>query len=94
MLRWIRNASPAPHGDLDVLVLIGHSKEHRDDEDFERFLAGVAADPNIKVVSMSDLAEQWVAALGTSHSEDARFKLTQYSRERDIPSTYFGSPTS
>lgn len=58
MLRWIRNAPPAPHGDLDVLVLIGHSKEHRDDDDFERFLAEINADPGIEVVSMSEIAER------------------------------------
>ncbi|MCX6878970.1 MAG: hypothetical protein NTW21_34950 [Verrucomicrobia bacterium] len=58
MLRWIRNAPPAPEGDLDVIVLIGHSKEHRDDADFERFLAAVAADPALEVVSMSEIAER------------------------------------
>ncbi len=58
MLRWIRNAPPAPDGDLDVMVLIGHSKEHRDDKDFERFLAAVAADPALEVVSMNELAER------------------------------------
>jgi len=58
MLRWIRSAPPAPDGDLDVIVLIGHSKEHRDDTDFERFLAGVAADPGLEVVSMSEIADR------------------------------------
>lgn len=58
MLRWIRQAPPAPDADLDVIVLIGHSKEHRDDADFERFLAGVAADPGLEVVSMSEIAER------------------------------------
>jgi hypothetical protein len=58
MLRWIRNAPPAPDADLDVIVLIGHSKEHRDDADFERFLAGVAADPGLEVVSMNEIAER------------------------------------
>jgi hypothetical protein len=58
MLRWIRNAPAAPDGDLDVLVLIGHSKEHRDDREFERFLAGVAADPGLEVVSMGQIAER------------------------------------
>jgi len=58
MLRWIRQAPPAPDGDHDVLVLIGHSKEHRDDADFERFLAAVAAEPTLEVVSMSNLAER------------------------------------
>jgi hypothetical protein len=58
LLRWIRNAPPAPAGDLDVIILIGHSKEHRDDADFERFLAGVAADPGLDVVSLSEIAEK------------------------------------
>jgi len=58
MLRWIRDAPPAPVGDLDVIVLIGHSKEHRDDADFEHFLAGVAADPALEVVSISQIAER------------------------------------
>lgn len=58
MLRWIRNAAPAPVGDLDVIVLIGHSKEHRDDREFGRFLAKMAADPTLESVSMNDLVEQ------------------------------------
>ena len=58
MLRWLRSMPPAPEGDLDVIVLIGHSKEHRDDAEFERFLEGVAADPALKVVSMSEVAER------------------------------------
>jgi hypothetical protein len=58
MLRWIRQAPPAPDGDLDVIVLIGHSKEHRDDADFECFLAAVAADPGLEVISMSEVAER------------------------------------
>lgn len=56
MLRWVRQAPPTLAGDLDVIVLIGHSKEHRDDVNFERFLAGVAADSELEVVSMSEVA--------------------------------------
>ena len=58
MMRWIRTAPPAPAGDMDVLVLIGHSKEHRDHVNFEAFLAAVAEDDSLKVVSMSDIAEE------------------------------------
>jgi hypothetical protein len=58
LMRWIRGAPPVPEGDLDVIVLIGHSKEHRDDKEFERFLAEVAADPGLEVVSMSQIAER------------------------------------
>ncbi len=60
MLRWIKNAPTAPAGDMDVIVLIGHSKEHRDHANFEAFLAGVAKDPSLEVVSMSDIAERFV----------------------------------
>ena len=56
LMRWIKNAPAPPKGDLDVLVLIGHSKEHRDDREFKRFLAKVAADPNLEVVGMSQVA--------------------------------------
>lgn len=94
MLRWIRNASTAPPGDLDVLVLIGHSKEHRDDESFERFLAGVAADPNLKVVSMSDLAEQWSVTPETPHSAGAKFKQNRAPSERADQSVGVAFPTS
>ncbi len=58
LMRWIRSVPPAPEGDLDVIVLIGHSKEHRDDKEFERFLAKVAADPVLEVVSMNQIAER------------------------------------
>lgn len=61
MMRWIRNAPSAPAGDLDAIVLIGHSKEHRDHANFEAFLAGIAADDSLEVVSMSDLAERLLA---------------------------------
>jgi len=63
LLRWIRNAPPAPEGDLDLIVLIGHSKEHLDDREFKRFLAGVAADPGLEVVSMSEVAERLAPGL-------------------------------
>jgi len=64
MLRWIRQAPPAPPGELDVMVLIGHSKEHRDDLEFERFLSEVAMDPLLDVVSMSEVADRLPAARG------------------------------
>ena len=60
LLRWIREVPPAPEGDLDVIVLIGHSKEHFDDANFTRFLVSVAADPALEVVSMSEISEMIV----------------------------------
>jgi hypothetical protein len=58
MLRWIRNAPPAPDGDMDVIMLIGHSKEHRDHANFEAFLAGLAAEPSLEVISLNDFSER------------------------------------
>ncbi len=58
MLRWILNAPPAPEGDLDVIMLIGHSKEHRDHGNFEDFLAGVAAESSLEVISLNDFSTQ------------------------------------
>jgi hypothetical protein len=57
LLRMIRSA-PAPTDPAlpDVLVLIGHSKEHIDDEGFDRFLAAVAAEPDLDVVTFHEAA--------------------------------------
>ena len=56
--RMITRAPAPPPGDLDVLVLIGHTKEHTDDGAFEAFLKRIAADPSIQVVSFSELAQR------------------------------------
>lgn len=58
MLRWIRSAPPTPQGDLDVIVLIGHSKEHRDDAGFARFLEAVSLDPSLEIISMTELGRR------------------------------------
>lgn len=56
LVRLIRTAEWRPeHGPLDVLVLIGHTKEHCDDGAFARFLEIVAADRDLKVVSFTEL---------------------------------------
>lgn len=61
MLHWVRTAPPAPGDDLDVLVLIGHTKEHRDDVQLDRFLAAVARDPAFEVISMAELSRRLLA---------------------------------
>ncbi|MDB6136887.1 MAG: hypothetical protein JWM59_5130 [Verrucomicrobiales bacterium] len=58
LLRMIRRAPAAPPGDPDVLVLIGHTKEHSNDKEFETFLRQATADPRLKFISMADLAAQ------------------------------------
>lgn len=57
LLAWIQ-AAPGPRdGHPDVVVLIGHTKEHRDDRPLERLLDLVSADPNLKVASFSQVAD-------------------------------------
>jgi hypothetical protein len=56
LLNWIR-AAPAPAGGQpDVLVLIGHTKEHLDDRRFEQLLAAIANEPDLKILSFDRLA--------------------------------------
>ena len=59
LMRWIRSA-PAPHRDdpLDVLVLIGHTKEHIHPRAFEEFTRLVAADKDLKIISLTEVAEK------------------------------------
>jgi len=57
MLRMIRAVDSSPErGPVDVLVLIGHSKEHVEDQTLERFLAAVAADPALRVTTFAEIA--------------------------------------
>lgn len=56
LLSYIRSA-PAPKNGLpDVLVSIGHSKEHLHDEPFSEFLNLVTQDPKLKVVGFGDVS--------------------------------------
>jgi hypothetical protein len=58
MLRWIQRAAAPVDGDEDVIVLIGHTKEHTDDTDFARFLARVKKDPTLEVITMTELSRR------------------------------------
>jgi hypothetical protein len=62
LLQWIRSAPASPNGLPDVVVLIGHTKEHRDDRSFERLLQLVAADPRLKVVTFDCIANLLTAS--------------------------------
>ena len=56
LLKWIRSA-PAPlNGEPDVIVLIGHTKEHIADRPFEQLLRLIKEDPALQVVSFSEVA--------------------------------------
>ncbi len=58
LMQWI-HAAPTPHADdpLDVLVLIGHTKEHVNPHAFEEFVRLAAADKSLKIVSLTQVAE-------------------------------------
>ena len=52
LMRYVGSAPPPAAEDaLDVLVLIGHTKEHRDNRAFDRFLELVGQDSSLQVVS-------------------------------------------
>ena len=57
LLSWIKSAPAAVNGGLDVVVLIGHTKEHTDDAAFEKFLSLAKAERGIKVSGFGEIAE-------------------------------------
>ncbi len=57
LLNWIRSAPKTVHGQPDVLVLIGHTKEHIDDQRFEQLLEALANEPELKIISFDALAQ-------------------------------------
>jgi hypothetical protein len=59
LLRWTRNAPAPKAGERDVLILIGHTKEHVDDAAFEKTLSNYASDSTLRVVSMSSIASKF-----------------------------------
>jgi hypothetical protein len=61
LLQWIRLAPALQDGLPDVVVLIGHTKEHRDDRSFERLLQLITADPRLKVVTFDFIANSLAA---------------------------------
>lgn len=56
LLHLIRSAPKPKDGLPDVLVLIGHTKEHIDDRGFEKFLRLLKTRPEVEVVRFSDVA--------------------------------------
>jgi hypothetical protein len=56
MLRWVKSAAQPSPGLPDVVVAIGHTKEHVDDASFERLLQLVASEPGVEVATFSEVA--------------------------------------
>lgn len=57
LISWIKSAPAPANGEPDVLVLIGHTKEHTDDAAFEKFLALAKAERDLKVVGFGEIAQ-------------------------------------
>jgi len=57
LLAWIGSAPKPADGQPDVLVLIGHTKEHIDDRRFEELLAALSRKPELRIISFDDLAQ-------------------------------------
>ncbi len=57
LLSYIKSAPKPTNGLPDVLVLIGHSKEHIHDAPFEEFIRRASADPELKVSGFDEIAQ-------------------------------------
>ena len=66
ILDLIRSAPEVPCHP-DVLVLIGHTKEHLDDRRFEQLLEAIAKESSLKIISFASLAQTLLTPL---HNEN------------------------
>lgn len=68
LMRWIRTAPNT--GKPDVLMLIGHTKEHIDCRSLEKLLQMIEREPDLKVISLDTLGRML-------ETKDARLAPTQ-----------------
>ncbi|MGD1083244.1 MAG: hypothetical protein ABSA47_00680 [Verrucomicrobiota bacterium] len=66
LLRWIKSAPAPGAGNPDVVVLIGHTKEHSDDKAFARLLRGLTSDTSLQVIGFQDVANMVAASSGSA----------------------------
>jgi hypothetical protein len=71
LLSWIKSAPAAINGGLDVVVLIGHTKEHTDDAGFEEFLKLAKKERGIKISGFGEIAELLRARMNGQAAKDA-----------------------
>lgn len=71
LLSWIKSAPAAINGGLDVVVLIGHTKEHTDDAAFEEFLKLAKKERGIKISGFGEIAELLRARMNGQAAKDA-----------------------
>lgn len=58
LMKWIRTAPVPPTGQPDILVLIGHTKDHASDGEFESFLRKLGDAPDLPVVGFGEIAKR------------------------------------
>jgi len=68
LVNWSKSAPASPKGSLDVVVLIGHTKEHTDDVAFDKFLALTKATRGLKISGFGEIAEA-LRAKSNGHKE-------------------------
>jgi len=71
LVNWIKSAPVAAKGGLDVVVLIGHTKEHTDDVAFEKFLALAKAARGLKFSGFGEIAQALRPRLNTGETRTA-----------------------
>jgi hypothetical protein len=71
LVSWIKSAPRAAKGGLDVVVLIGHTKEHTDDAAFEKFLALTKAWKGAKFSGFGEIAQALRPKLNGSEANTA-----------------------
>jgi hypothetical protein len=70
LLSWIKSAPAPANGGPDVVVLIGHTKEHTDDRGFEKFLALASAARTLKVSGFGEIARMLAPGATQSAKSD------------------------
>lgn len=73
-MRMVRDAPPPAEGLPEVLVAIGHSKEHINDRSFGRLLELLAREPGLEVVTFTEVARLLAAAGNKAARSQARCK--------------------
>jgi hypothetical protein len=71
LVAWIKSAPAPVNGGPDVVVLIGHTKEHTDDRAFEKFLALARAERGIKVSGFGEVARMLQGGLAGPDDKSA-----------------------
>ena len=71
LARWIRCVPAPSDGSPDIVVLIGHSKEHINDAAFETLLRELKQESNIRISSFTEMA----ALLRSPRESDATLAL-------------------